>query len=88
MRVLQIDKFLYDSGGSSRIFLDTIDGLRARGEEVAEFAMQDPKNRKSIFARYFAPAIPDIDSKMSKLAKLKLFKQRFFSDEVERRLGL
>ncbi len=87
MRILQIDKFFYNRGGSTRIFFETIDGLRAKGQEVAEFATQDPRNKTSAFARYFPPAAPELETALSKIDLFKAFKHRFFSGEVDRRLS-
>ena len=87
MRILQIDKFFYKCEGSSRVYFDTIDGLRARGQEVAEFSMQHPKNKRSAFSRYFAPTAPELNDNLNKFEKLKVMFRRYFSGEVERRLG-
>lgn len=86
MRILQIDKFFFNCGVNS-VFFETIEGLRERGHEVAEFSMQNPKNRPSAFSRYFPPAVPELTVKTKKIDKLKSFIHCFFSSEVERRLG-
>jgi glycosyltransferase involved in cell wall biosynthesis len=86
MKVLQVEKFFYNRGGSSRVFFETIDGLRRRGHEVAEFSMKDARNFDSEFEKYFAPPMPELKSKMSISEKLRVFKRLFKSEVIEQNL--
>lgn len=86
MRILQIDKFFYNRGGSSRVFFETISGLRERGHDVAEFSMLDEKNYPSGFSDYFAPHLPELKGKMAIGEKINVFRHLFYSRDVESRL--
>lgn len=87
MRILQIEKFFYDRGGSSRVFFDTIAGLQERGHQVSEFSMLDEKNRPSEFAKYFAPHVPELGGSLSLSDKLSVFKHLFSSKKVVDKLA-
>ena len=86
MRVLQIEKFFYNRGGSSRVFFDTIDGLRKRGNQVAEFSMQDNRNFPSKYEKYFAPPLPELKGRLSIAEQFQVFKRLFRSEVIEERL--
>lgn len=86
MRILQINKFFYRRGGAEAVFFDTIGGLRARGHEVSEFAMQDPRNAPSQFAAYFASAVPELLGNASATQQWRIFRRLFRSREIERKL--
>jgi glycosyltransferase involved in cell wall biosynthesis len=53
MRVLQINKFFYDKGGSERYFFGVSQALAERGHEVLHFSMQHPDNKPSPYSEYF-----------------------------------
>ncbi|MFA6104982.1 MAG: glycosyltransferase [Patescibacteria group bacterium] len=86
MRILQIEKFFYNRGGSSRVFFDTIEGLRRRGNEVAEFSMQDGRNYPSKYEKYFAPSLPELKSRLSFREQFQVFKRLFKSEIIETKL--
>lgn len=56
MRVLQVHKFFYPHAGSETALLNTRAVLGARGHDVLDFGMDDPRNVPSTEADYFAPA--------------------------------
>lgn len=87
MRILQIEKFFYNRGGSSRVFFDTINGLRKAGHEVAEFSMQDTRNLPSKYEKYFAPSLPELKSSLGLFEQWQVFKRLFKSREIERNLS-
>lgn len=87
MRILQVDKFFYNRGGSSKVFFDTIKGLRERGHEVAEFSMLGSKNLPSDYAKYFSKELPELKSKLGFFAKWKIFRHLFRSTDVENKLS-
>ena len=53
MRILMINKFFYKKGGSEAYMFNLIEMLRKNGHQVIEFSMQDEKNEKSDYAKYF-----------------------------------
>lgn len=86
MRILQAHKFFYRRGGAEAVFLDTINGLRARGHEVAEFSMQHPKNLPSDYNAYFVSELPELGKKQTWGEAFKVFSHLFYSKEVKRKL--
>ena len=56
MRILQINAFHYLRGGVERAYFDEARWLLGAGDEVAQFATQDPRNLPSPTAQYFAPS--------------------------------
>lgn len=61
MRVLQIHKFFYPHAGSETVLFHTRELLKDHGHEVIDFAMEDPRNIASPYARYFAPKRDYVD---------------------------
>ena len=57
MRVLQVNKFLWESAGPERYMLEVSELLRAGGHEVLFFAMQHQRNLPSPHSRYFVSQI-------------------------------
>jgi glycosyltransferase involved in cell wall biosynthesis len=55
VRILQVNKFYDLRGGAERVLFDLEEGLRMRGHEVVPFAMLDPRNQPSPWARHFVP---------------------------------
>ncbi|MBI2485314.1 glycosyltransferase family 4 protein [Candidatus Uhrbacteria bacterium] len=55
MNILSIHKYYWDRDGASRYQLEVNRLLAERGHAVAPFAMQDPHNLPSPWAKYFAP---------------------------------
>ncbi len=53
MKILQINKFFFEQGGSERYFFDVSAALEEAGHEVVHFSMQDERNRPSPYAEYF-----------------------------------
>lgn len=53
MRILQINKFFYEKGGSERYFFSVSRALESRGHEVVHFSMQHPDNVESPWSDYF-----------------------------------
>jgi len=54
MKILLVNKFYYLSGGAERYVQLWTRLLRERGHEVIPFAMRDPRNWPTPYARYFA----------------------------------
>ncbi|MCL4338139.1 glycosyltransferase family 4 protein [Patescibacteria group bacterium] len=53
MKILQVNKFFYLRGGSSRYFFEVSKLLKSHSHEVAYFSMTDEKNGKSKWSKYF-----------------------------------
>jgi glycosyltransferase involved in cell wall biosynthesis len=53
MRILQVNKFFYERGGTERYFFSVSRALEKRGHTVSHFAMRHPNNVESPFARFF-----------------------------------
>jgi glycosyltransferase involved in cell wall biosynthesis len=53
MRVLQINKFFFEKGGSERYFFSVSRSLEKRGHTLIHFSMRHPKNIGSPFSGYF-----------------------------------
>ncbi|MFH2059640.1 MAG: glycosyltransferase family 4 protein [Pseudomonadota bacterium] len=85
MRILQVNKFFYRKGGSEAYLFSLIDGLKDHGIDVAEFSMQDLKNRHSDYEKYFVSNI-DYDNK-NLLEKIKIGCKIFYSIEARKKIG-
>jgi glycosyltransferase involved in cell wall biosynthesis len=55
MKVLQVNKFLYERAGAETVMLRTAELLEACGHDVRFFAMQDPANLPRPESSYFPP---------------------------------
>ncbi|PIT87132.1 MAG: hypothetical protein COU31_04620 [Candidatus Magasanikbacteria bacterium CG10_big_fil_rev_8_21_14_0_10_40_10] len=87
MRVLQIHKYFYRRAGAESVFLDTIEGLRKRGHEVAEFSVKYDKNQPSEYANYFVNTEPELSKKqLDFLTMARLFGHFIFSSQVNKKL--
>lgn len=53
MKILQINKFYYRKGGADQHFLDLVDLLKEKGNEVSVFSMRDKNNEKTEDEKYF-----------------------------------
>ncbi|MCX6764073.1 MAG: glycosyltransferase [Candidatus Moranbacteria bacterium] len=53
MKILEINKFNFVQGGADKHFLDLVELLKAQNHEVAVFSMQHPKNKLSLWRKYF-----------------------------------
>ncbi|MDD2702828.1 MAG: glycosyltransferase family 4 protein, partial [Candidatus Omnitrophica bacterium] len=53
MKILQVHKFFYLSGGADRVFFDTSALLEKNGHTVLFFSMKHPKNFSCPFDQYF-----------------------------------
>ncbi|RAY11392.1 glycosyltransferase family 1 protein [Actinomadura craniellae] len=71
MRVLHVNKFLYRRGGAESYMLDLAERQRARGDEVAFYAMTHPENDPAAYAARFPahlemnPLPPGVTGKIS-----------------------
>lgn len=70
MRVLMVNKFHYLRGGSETYHFAVGKTLEAMGNEVAWFAMEDPKNLPCAQSKYFVPS-SDYNGKVSLIKKAR-----------------
>ena len=85
MRVLLANKFFYDHGGPETVLFLTRDLLENAGHEVIDFSMQDPRNRPSPYASYFAPNV-DLQSVRPTPVSLRTAIRFLDSREAARRM--
>lgn len=64
MKILQINKFFYIKGGTDRYFFEVVKLLRNHGHRVASFSMQDKRNIKSRWSKYFVSNISFEDTEI------------------------
>jgi len=57
MKILLVNKFYFPQGGADKHVLQLEEMLTRRGHEVAVFAMSDPRNRPSKYAKYFVSPV-------------------------------
>lgn len=53
MKILQINKFYYRKGGADQHFLDLVDLLKEKGNNISVFSMHDKNNEKTGDEKYF-----------------------------------
>jgi len=87
MRILQINKYFFHRGGAEAVFFSTIDSLRARGHEVAEFSMNKKENLPSEYSAYFASELPEFSERHDLFTSAKIFRRLFYSRDVENKLN-
>ncbi|MFH1790184.1 MAG: glycosyltransferase [bacterium] len=87
MRILQANKYFYRRGGADIVFLDTIDGLKERGHEVAEMSVIHPLNLPSDYSSFFVNTQAELTSeKTDFFTGVGLFKHFISSPEVDKKL--
>ncbi len=85
MKILQVNKFFYVRGGSSRYFFETSNLLQSYGHEIAYFSMRCPRNEKSEWSKYFVDYILFNDIEPRQYIKVVL--KMFYSFEARRKLS-
>jgi glycosyltransferase involved in cell wall biosynthesis len=53
MRILQVNKFFYEKGGTERYFFSVSRALERRGHKISHFSMRHPDNVESPYSRFF-----------------------------------
>jgi glycosyltransferase involved in cell wall biosynthesis len=88
MRVLQIHKTFYPTGGADTFFFKTCDLLAEHGHEVAHFSTRHPKNLPSPFASYFVDGFNDTDvAHLGWARKAKAFRNGIYSFDANKKLS-
>lgn len=82
MKILQINKFFWNKGGSETYYFSLIKLLERAGHTVIPFSMQDERNQPSPFEKYFVPQV-DFQSPTGGLKKAVQF---LYSKEARVRL--
>lgn len=85
MRLIFANKFHHRQGGADIYALDLAVAMRARGHEVAPFAMADERNEPTPFARYFVSRVET--SPRGPLSALKTAGRFLWSFEAARKFG-
>jgi len=85
MKILEVNKFNYLKGGADRHFLELVELLKAEGNEVAVFAMDDAKNKFSPWSKYFVSYV-GYGANDSLWSKIKGALTRFYSLEAKRKM--
>ncbi|PIY95968.1 MAG: group 1 glycosyl transferase [Candidatus Kerfeldbacteria bacterium CG_4_10_14_0_8_um_filter_42_10] len=85
MKILQINKFYFEQGGTERYFFDLIKLLEKHGHKVIPFAMEHKNNLKTDYARYFPSFVDTLRLGISP-NKLKAIGRMFYSFEAKRQL--
>lgn len=80
MKVLLVNKFHYQKGGSETYYFTVADALREKGHEVVFFAMRDEKNKPCDQEKYFvshASVNGGIKSKLNMLLHITYSKEAY-----------
>ena len=80
MNILQVNKFFYIRGGSAIYMFELSELLKFHDHNISFFSMQDVKNRKSTWNKYFV-SNATID-KFSIKKIFKVFERMMYSSEV------
>jgi len=83
MKVLLINKFHYNRGGSETYYFALAEALVAYGHEVIYFAMQDKKNLPCDQSKFFVSNVEYNDEKQTVLTKIKSGLRIFYSFEAK-----
>lgn len=78
MKILLINKFHYNRGGSETYYFAQAEALKAKGHEVVFFAMQDEKNIPCEQEKYFVPNV-DYNNEGGIKAKIKAASSFFYN---------
>jgi glycosyltransferase involved in cell wall biosynthesis len=88
MRVLQVHKTFYPTGGADTFFFKTCDLLTEHGHDVAHFSTKHAKNQLSPYAAYFVDGFNDSDVPHLSLArKAKAFRDGIYCFDARKKLS-
>lgn len=80
-----LNKFHFVQGGADRHYLDLIKLLKSKGHQVIPFAMQDPKNLPTAFAKYFVKNVKLREVKLG-LESLRIIGRILYSWEARQKI--
>ena len=84
MRILLIHKHHYSLGGAEKYYLELSRLLTQKGHSVAHFSMEDARNEKSPWSKYFVSNISYDEIKIRESPKI--FSRMIFSFEARKKL--
>ena len=85
MKILTINKFYWNKGGSESVFFGEKALLESEGHEVVPFSMKDERNLDNEYSEYF---VENIDfATTGKAAQLKTAMNIIYSVEARRKMG-
>lgn len=89
MKILMVHKFYYIEGGAERYVFNLTDLLEQKGHEVIPFAMENPRNFKSPFSKYFVDYFsPDqLVSTRNLIKKIKIAARTVFNKNSQKKLA-
>jgi len=87
MKILEINKFHYIKGGADRHYLEIVKLLKSKGNEVASFSMESPKNEFSPWKKYFVSYV-GYNKGDSLNEKLKGIFRMFYSREAKKKINM
>lgn len=85
MKILLINKFFYQKGGSETVFFTTKKLLEKAGNQVIVFSMKDLRNKPSKFEKYFVENI-DFNKKQGLFKSLKKAAHYIYSVEARNKI--
>lgn len=86
MKLLSLNTYHYRRGGADAVFLDHDELFRKLGWETAVFAMQHPKNNRSIWSEYFVDEL-EFGHAYSPWQKMAMASKVIYSFEARKKLG-
>jgi len=87
MKIVQVHKYYWQRDGASNYFLYLSELLESKGHTVIPFSIENPKNLKTPFSKYFVSNVELNDpSKVSFLNKLKGIGRIFYSFEAKKKM--
>ncbi|MFA7319477.1 MAG: glycosyltransferase [Parcubacteria group bacterium] len=87
MKILEINKFNFANAGADKHFLDLVKLLRAKGNDVAVFAMDHSRNEFSPWKKYFLSYVGYNHNDSTLWQKIKGAFRMFYSWEARRKIG-
>lgn len=85
MKILLINKFHYNRGGSETYYFAQAEALKAKGHEVVFFAMEDEKNIPCEQSKYFVPNV-DYNNEGGVKSKIKAVSSFFYNKTAAERM--
>ena len=86
MKILEINKYNYPKGGAERHFLDVCSLLKAKGDEVAVFSMENSRNEYSSWDKYFISYVGYNRNDSNLIQKIIGICRIFYSFEAKRKI--
>jgi glycosyltransferase involved in cell wall biosynthesis len=85
MKILQVQRFFYLRGGSSRYFFEVSKLLKKYGHNVGFFSMDHQRNKKSIWSKFFVSNVSFRD--ISLIGRFRYLERMFIGLEAMRKIS-